>query len=264
MATWLSSRHDHHFQRITRWRGGQRQSLRKLFQGKPVRDQLGHRQSPRKHQLRRLLPGDPPPRYSCPESLFLPRRRRPRETRFSCADRFARKAARGRRAARARAPRRAATGRGTATSTTSAPRPSRARARSLSAKRPSAGSKAAVAPRRSLTARRSGIGSVVSTVAPASRASIISSRPMGPWPITSTVSPARRAAFSTALRQVFTGSTKVASSKVTSGGNFDHAAFDNPGHRAHVFGKAAAIGIKARGQAHFFVGGALREQARSQ
>ena len=43
--------------------------------------------------------------------------------------------------------------------------------------------------------------------------------PIGPWPITSTVSPFPTRALRTAFRQVFTGSTNVASSKLTSSGS---------------------------------------------
>ena len=98
-------------------------------------------------------------------------------------------------------------------------------------------------------------------MAPAKRASIISSNPMGPCPITTTVSPAATRAFSTAFRQVFTGSTNVASSKAHARGNLHHAALDDPGHGAHVFGEAASIGIEARRQAHLLVARALREKA---
>ena len=43
-------------------------------------------------------------------------------------------------------------------------------------------------------------------------------------------------------------------------GNLDHAAFDNPRHRLHIFGKAAAVGSKAGRQTHPFIKLALREQ----
>ena len=58
----------------------------------------------------------------------------------------------------------------------------------------------------------------MNTRAPARRASSIKNKPIGPCPITTTLSPAAIRAFSTAFRQVFTGSTNVASSKLTSSG----------------------------------------------
>ena len=67
-------------------------------------------------------------------------------------------------------------------------------------------------------ARRSSIASEVKTLAPAQRASCMSSRPIGPWPTTSTVSLGLMRACSTALRQVFTGSTNAASSARTPSG----------------------------------------------
>src|SRR5208282_4047108 len=43
-------------------------------------------------------------------------------------------------------------------------------------------------------------------------------------------------------------------------GHGNHAALDNPGHGANVFGKASAIGVKAGREARFLVTSALREE----
>ena len=93
----------------------------------------------------------------------------------------------------------------------------------------------------------------------ASRASSAACR-SGPCPITSTVSPGATRALRTAFRQVFTGSTNVASSNVTSGGKRNHSALDDPRHRANVLGEAAAVRIEAGGQPDFLVARALREE----
>src|SRR6185436_5646599 len=99
----------------------------------------------------------------------------------------------------------------------SAPRPP-VRARTSRGTSTDVASRATEAPRRRAISRRSGNMSLTRTSAPAQRQSCISRSPIGPWPTTSTVCPWVTPAFRTAFRQVFTGSTKAASSGSTPSG----------------------------------------------
>ena len=105
-------------------------------------------------------------------------------------------------------------GSGTANKTASAPMFPRKR-RISAAGSFAAGSTDSVAPKRKLICRLNGNGSLVSTVAPTSRAKNVSKSPIGPCPITKTTSSRTIRALWMAFRHVFTGSTKVASSNAT-------------------------------------------------
>ena len=90
------------------------------------------------------------------------------------------------------------------------------------------------------SSRRSGSVSVAITSAPAQRQSCIRSRPIGPCPTTSTVCPFATRALRTAFRQVFTGSTKAASSGSTPSGTGMAPRSTIQSQRLHVLGEAAA------------------------
>ena len=106
---------------------------------------------------------------------------------------------------------------GTANNTTSAPMPERYSRTSASGSEVAA-SKHISAPKRMLILRRNASGSLLKTVAPSLRARNVKRRPIGPCPMMNTTSPAAVRALRIALRHVFTGSTNVASSKVTLSG----------------------------------------------
>ena len=105
---------------------------------------------------------------------------------------------------------------GAATSVQSTPRP--LVSASVSRTTSPAASRATGAPSARATASRGASPSETISSPPAARAICISSRPIGPWPTTSTQSPFATPALRTAFRQVFTGSTKAASSARTPSG----------------------------------------------
>ena len=100
--------------------------------------------------------------------------------------------------------------------------------------------------------------SVAITSAPAHRQSCISRRPIGPCPTTSTVCPLPTPALPTAFRQVFTGSTKAASSGRTPSGMAIAPRSTIQSMRLHELREPAARGLEAGRGAVALVALALR------
>ncbi len=83
---------------------------------------------------------------------------------------------------------------------------------------------------------------------------------MGPWPRTRTVSPGATRALRTAFRHVFTGSTNVASSNVTSGGKAIIPRSTIHGIARTYSAKPPPLGSKPAVKPDFLVSRALREE----